>query len=554
MTCCAARAHHRRRAAHRRRRATACRRGSTSGSRRTSRSCSGRCSQLAAAEDVTGIARGIAFQLVEALGVLERQKVAEDVKGLDQAARATLRKYGVRFGAYHIYMPALLKPAPRVLADAALGAQARRSRRRKGLDDLQQLAAQRPHLDRRPTRTIARSRSIASPAIASAASARCASTSSSGSPISSVRRWLGAPGAPGPRPAGALDGFGFTVTVRDDLARRLLGRGLRLDPALARLPHGASGRSRRRSRAPAAAQRRRSRRARPRKRMPARRQPPWRRCRAGTGLKRPSPKRVDRSRARPTSRRWSRTLRLKLRRGRGADRRPREASTDRSRDVAESAEPRRGRSADDGSSDRTMPLPTQPRRRRSQCAPESRRGRCRSRRRRAGRAGDDRGLAAGPSRASAVQRGRHGSAPRRERAPAAAASPQPRARRRPPAAPKASAAAPSRRHAPVAERAPAADAPKPRQRRDAGPRQRARRRGERPERSARPPRPERRRSSAARRAWRRPSQRGDARPPRSDRPDRDPELRAKYIEGREGRGDGATSEPDPNSPFAKLRR
>ena len=70
----------------------------------------------AAAEDVTGMARGIAFQLIEALGVLERQRVAEDVKGLDQPSRASLRKYGVRFGAYHIYVPALLKPAPRSLA------------------------------------------------------------------------------------------------------------------------------------------------------------------------------------------------------------------------------------------------------------------------------------------------------------------------------------------------------------------------------------------------------------------------------------------------------
>ena len=48
--------------------------------------------------------------------MLERQKVAEEVKGLDQPSRATLRKYGVRFGAYHIYLPALLKPAPRALA------------------------------------------------------------------------------------------------------------------------------------------------------------------------------------------------------------------------------------------------------------------------------------------------------------------------------------------------------------------------------------------------------------------------------------------------------
>ena len=72
--------------------------------------------ELSKAEDITGIARGIAFQLVEALGVIERQKIATEMKDLDQASRATLRKYGVRFGAYHIYMPALLKPAARALA------------------------------------------------------------------------------------------------------------------------------------------------------------------------------------------------------------------------------------------------------------------------------------------------------------------------------------------------------------------------------------------------------------------------------------------------------
>jgi ATP-dependent RNA helicase SUPV3L1/SUV3 len=71
---------------------------------------------LAAADDVTGIARGVAFQLVEALGVLDRQRVADEVKGLEQPARASLRKYGVRFGAYYIYLPLLLKPAPRTLA------------------------------------------------------------------------------------------------------------------------------------------------------------------------------------------------------------------------------------------------------------------------------------------------------------------------------------------------------------------------------------------------------------------------------------------------------
>src|SRR5437868_3536553 len=67
---------------------------------------------LQKAEDVTGIARGIAFQLIEALGVLERPKIANELKDLDQPSRATLRKYGVRFGAYHIHFPGLLKPAP----------------------------------------------------------------------------------------------------------------------------------------------------------------------------------------------------------------------------------------------------------------------------------------------------------------------------------------------------------------------------------------------------------------------------------------------------------
>src|ERR1019366_2515062 len=71
---------------------------------------------LGKAEDVTGIARGIAFQLIEALGVLERAKIAAEMKDLDQPSRANLRKYGVRFGAYHIYIPPLLKPAARALA------------------------------------------------------------------------------------------------------------------------------------------------------------------------------------------------------------------------------------------------------------------------------------------------------------------------------------------------------------------------------------------------------------------------------------------------------
>jgi ATP-dependent RNA helicase SUPV3L1/SUV3 len=63
-------------------------------------------------ETLTGLARGFGFQLVEALGVLPRGDVAEDVKSLDQDARGALRKHGVRFGQFTIFMPLLLKPAP----------------------------------------------------------------------------------------------------------------------------------------------------------------------------------------------------------------------------------------------------------------------------------------------------------------------------------------------------------------------------------------------------------------------------------------------------------
>ncbi len=71
---------------------------------------------LEAPADIEGTARGLAFQLFEHLGVLPRQAVAEEVKGLDQDVRGKLRKLGIKFGAYHLYLPLSLKPAPRELA------------------------------------------------------------------------------------------------------------------------------------------------------------------------------------------------------------------------------------------------------------------------------------------------------------------------------------------------------------------------------------------------------------------------------------------------------
>ncbi|HKK86347.1 MAG TPA: disulfide oxidoreductase, partial [Roseovarius sp.] len=63
-------------------------------------------------EELSGLARGFGFRLVENLGIIPRGDVAEEVKALDQDARGALRKHGVRFGQFTIFMPLLLKPAP----------------------------------------------------------------------------------------------------------------------------------------------------------------------------------------------------------------------------------------------------------------------------------------------------------------------------------------------------------------------------------------------------------------------------------------------------------
>ncbi|MFM9940507.1 MAG: helicase-related protein [Hyphomicrobiaceae bacterium] len=67
--------------------------------------------ELKAAEDVSGLAKGIAFRMVENFGILKRDTVNDEIRQLDQPSRGQLRKYGVRFGAFNIYLPLLLKPA-----------------------------------------------------------------------------------------------------------------------------------------------------------------------------------------------------------------------------------------------------------------------------------------------------------------------------------------------------------------------------------------------------------------------------------------------------------
>src|SRR5262249_9028022 len=72
--------------------------------------------EITAAPDISGLARGLPLRLKGDFGVLRRDSVSDEIRLLDQPARAQLRKYGVRFGAFNIYFPMLLKPASTDLA------------------------------------------------------------------------------------------------------------------------------------------------------------------------------------------------------------------------------------------------------------------------------------------------------------------------------------------------------------------------------------------------------------------------------------------------------
>ena len=190
---------------------------------------------LTAAEDITGMARGIAFQLVEALGVLERQKVAEEVKGLDQPSRATLRKYGVRFGAYHIYLPILLKPAPRALA-TQLWALKNEAPDAKGVTELLHLAASGRTsipIDKETPKPLYRT---AGYRVCGERAVRVDILERLADLIRPALSWR-------ETRADAEAGRRFRWPQlyrhrRDDVADRRVRRRLRFDPALARLSHG----------------------------------------------------------------------------------------------------------------------------------------------------------------------------------------------------------------------------------------------------------------------------------------------------------------------------
>jgi ATP-dependent RNA helicase SUPV3L1/SUV3 len=67
---------------------------------------------------IKGLARGLAFRLIEAGGVLDRAAVRAEARALSQVERRMLRGLGVRLGAFSVFMPALLRPEARALTQA----------------------------------------------------------------------------------------------------------------------------------------------------------------------------------------------------------------------------------------------------------------------------------------------------------------------------------------------------------------------------------------------------------------------------------------------------
>jgi ATP-dependent RNA helicase SUPV3L1/SUV3 len=190
---------------------------------------------LKTAEQLSGIARGIAFQLVEQFGLINRRDIAEEMRSLDQEGRAALRRLGVRFGAYHVFVPALIKPAPAGLV-TLLWALKNDGKDKPGFGDVvNALATGRTSVvvDAAFDKTfyrLAGYRNLGRRAVRVDILERLADL------IRPATNWK--PGL-GPRPDGAYDGTSFMVTppmmsilgaTADDMEEILKGLGYRAEP------------------------------------------------------------------------------------------------------------------------------------------------------------------------------------------------------------------------------------------------------------------------------------------------------------------------------------
>jgi ATP-dependent RNA helicase SUPV3L1/SUV3 len=79
-----------------------------------------RLDQALRTDQLRGLARGLAWRLVEAGGLLDRSEVREEAAALSPAERRSLRALGVRLGAFSVFLPELPSPEALDLVRAVL--------------------------------------------------------------------------------------------------------------------------------------------------------------------------------------------------------------------------------------------------------------------------------------------------------------------------------------------------------------------------------------------------------------------------------------------------
>ncbi len=192
---------------------------------------------LAAAEGLEGLPRGVAFRIVEEMGVVDRRDIADDIRGLDQDQRANLRRLGVRFGAYHIFVPTLLKPAPAGLVSLLWALKNEAGDKEGRAEILAALATGRTSVAVDPTfekafYRLAGFRVLGNKAVRVDILERLADF------IRPAINWRHNPDKAEQRPAGAWDGVGFMITpdmlsilgaTHDDMADVLRGLGYKVE-------------------------------------------------------------------------------------------------------------------------------------------------------------------------------------------------------------------------------------------------------------------------------------------------------------------------------------
>ena len=172
-----------------------------------------------------GLARGVAYQLVERFGVLDRRAADEHIGALSRSERRVLKSFGVRFGAFSLYLPALL--TAEALAIGAVFAHLKAPRWRPAPGKLNVLPSPAPPTEALSLRGLAAVAGLAIPVLALEtfdAMARAAPAGARPDLVALTPALLAAVGWTGAQADAILRGLGFVRVKTTDAAEASLWR------------------------------------------------------------------------------------------------------------------------------------------------------------------------------------------------------------------------------------------------------------------------------------------------------------------------------------------